>query len=194
MAKKLNCQANFIKHQIMIITTAMTTIKTCATYLVCLIAALSFVSGETYKYIPNVDPHTRYNDLRTECYYYYGYGSCNVTRSECSGVPNGRNRWVNLGDACNRDSPPSIWYSDSMQTSEGQVLTLDVECSDEDPVNLTVTGWLNSKTEFIGYEAEGKHGVHVTCTDSFGKNVSGDMTITILNTNRAPLFKSITSD
>ncbi len=146
---------------------------------------------EKYKYRANIDPHTRYNNQLDDCYYYYGYGSCAVAKRECEGVAIGEDKWVNLGDACNRNTPPIIEYADEAQGREGSKLTLPVNCIDDDPVNLTVSGWMSEKTRVLGYSDAGAHSVQVTCTDSFGKSAYGEIKITISNINRAPLFKSI---
>jgi hypothetical protein len=147
-----------------------------------------------YEYIPNIIPHTRHNTQMDICFYYYGYGSCNVTASQCSGVPIGDNKWINLGDACNRNSPPTIQYTNLASGREGQRLTLDVYCLDDDPVNLTLTGWMTQQSQVLDYTSAGTHQISALCTDSFGKTASGEITVTVTNTNRAPLFRSIEAE
>jgi len=156
------------------------------------ILAVNFVlAAKGYAYIPNVDPHTRFNPLRNDCYYYYGYGSCNVTRSECESVEIGWNRWVNLGDACDRNEPPKLKqgsFSD-ITVYESEKVVISAECIDEDPVTASYSGWTTEMVTQTGYDDAGKYSETVTCTDSFNESVSGDFKITILNKNRSPLFK-----
>ena len=172
--------------------------------IIAIMLANSVLAARGYAYIPNIDPHTRYNPLRNDCYYYYGYGSCNVTRSECSGVSVGQNRWVNLGDACLRNDPPKIsQYGDNylkgntvyinrlsdIAFNEGQRVVIDIECIDEDPTTITYSGWMSTKEKQSGYDDAGIYDETVTCTDSFGESASGSFKIRIINTNRNPLFR-----
>jgi hypothetical protein len=169
-------------------------IKKIAALFLLIISMAYVVVAQTYEYIPNVVPHTRHNTQMDTCFYYYGYGSCNVTASQCSGIPRGDNKWVNLGDACNRNSPPTIQYTNLASGREGQRLTLNVYCLDDDPVNLTLTGWMTQQSQVLDYESAGTHQVSALCTDSFGKTAAGEITIVVTNTNRPPLFRSIEAE
>jgi len=151
------------------------------------------LGAKGYAYIPNIDPHTRYNPLREGCYYYYGYGSCNVTASACNGVAIGQNKWVNLGDACERNEPPKIRMGTlrDIIVNEGEKITITTECIDEDPVNTTYSGWTTTKETITGFADAGTFRETITCTDSFGEKVEGTFKIIIIDNNRNPLFRLV---
>jgi hypothetical protein len=147
---------------------------------------LSVVSA--YDYMPNIRPHTRYNPLRAGCYYYYGYGSCQVENAECRGVSIGRNKWVDLGDACDRNDPPILT---GITATESEIISITAKCLDQDPVTISYSGWTEQAETLATYNDAGKHEVTITCTDSFGETAAGIITIIIKDKNRAPLFRAI---
>jgi hypothetical protein len=79
----------------------------------------SALAANGFNYMSNIDPHTRFNPQLNGCYYYYGYGSCTVAKTNCNGVPVGRDKQLDLGDACKRNAPPKL---SSTNTSENVVL------------------------------------------------------------------------
>ena len=143
-----------------------------------------------YQYTPNIDPHTRYNPLRYGCYYYYGYGSCLVDNAECRGVPVGRNKWVDLGDACDRNDPPTIAGLIDITATETEIVKITAECVDEDPVEISYSGWTTEAETLTGYDDAGEYEVTVTCTDSFKETATGTISIVVKDKNRAPLFRA----
>ena len=163
------------------------------TLILTILLASLVLGAHGYAYISNIDPHTRYNPQLDGCYYYYGYGSCNVTASECSGVPVGVNRWIDLGDACLRNEPPKIKIGtlQDIVANEGDKVVIGTECIDEDPVSITYSGWTTTKETQTGFDDAGKYREKVTCTDSFGEKVEGEFNIVIVNKNRSPLFSLI---
>ncbi|MBN2142389.1 hypothetical protein JW711_03590 [Candidatus Woesearchaeota archaeon] len=166
--------------------------KTITIILLVMALASAVWAAKGYEYTPGVVPHTRYNPLREDCYYYYGYGSCNVTKTECDGVRVGVNRWVDLGDACLRNEPPQMTNNPGTITVyETEKVIIPDTCVDEDPVNYTYSGWTDKKVTVTTYDDAGTYKVHIVCTDSFGETDSGELTITVLNKNRAPLFRFV---
>ena len=106
-----------------------------------LLAASLVLAASGFKYSPNVKPHTRFNPLRFGCYYYYGYGSCKVDNEHCRGVFIGKNKWIDLGDACGRNEPPTITGLTDVTVFETEIVKIPAECVDEDPVETTYSGW-----------------------------------------------------
>ena len=144
-----------------------------------------------FKYSPGVKPHTRFNPLRFGCYYYYGYGSCQVDNAECRGVPIGRNKWVDLGDACERNEPPRLTGLKDITIEETEIVKITAECIDEDPVEITYSGWTEQAETITSYDDAGEYKEKITCTDSFGETATGTISIIIKDKNRAPLFRAI---
>ncbi|MBN1792434.1 hypothetical protein JW826_02005 [Candidatus Woesearchaeota archaeon] len=163
-----------------------------AIILVSTLSAIGF-AAKGYDYTPGVEPHTRYNPLREDCYYYYGYGSCNVTKTECDGVAIGVDKWVDLGDACLRNEPPKMVLGNAgtITVKETEDVVIIAECIDEDPVDMTYKGWTTRKVTPTTYDDAGSYEETIICTDSFGESVSAQISINIINKNRAPLFKAI---
>jgi len=195
-------------------------IKALLTTIITIILITSIATAVSqYKYMEGIEPHTRYNPLRTGCYYYYGYGSCLVNSTECQGVPVGQNLWVDLGDACGRNKAPSLinkdktvnlgddnktiyYYLDTDQdpslknfdditVREGETVVIKAECVDDDPVNMTITGWTNKKITRTTYKDAGTHTVTITCTDTFGESDSANIKVHVIDQNRPPIFKII---
>jgi len=157
-----------------------------------ILAMILLVSiAAAFKYSPNVKPHTRYNPLLEGCYYYYGFGSCLLEDKECEGVPIGRNKWVDLGDACNRNEPPKLTGLKDITVTETETAKITAECKDEDPVNMSYSGWTDKAETLTTYEDAGEYQVTITCTDSFGETDTGTINIIIKDKNRAPLFRAI---
>ncbi len=154
-----------------------------------LVISISLAAG--FKYSPNVKPHTRYNPLRYGCYYYYGYGSCEVSNEHCRGVPVGRNKWIDLGDACNRNEPPILTNLKDITATETEIVKITARCTDQDPVNMTYSGWTSKAETLTTYDDAGRHTATVTCTDSFGETDTANITIIIKDKNRPPLFRSL---
>ncbi|MBU1198209.1 MAG: hypothetical protein KKF46_07420 [Nanoarchaeota archaeon] len=159
-----------------------------------LLLAVSLVAAASYTYMPNVRPHTRYNPLRYSCYYYYGYGSCQVDNAECRGVSIGKNKWVDLGDACNRNEAPIMTGLQDITVTETEFVKINAKCLDQDPVEISYSGWIEQAETLTTYKDAGEHKVTVTCTDSFGEKVIGVVKITVQNKNRAPLFSAFGFD
>ena len=156
-----------------------------------LITLLIISLAAAFKYSPNVKPHTRFNPLRYACYYYYGYGSCVVDNEYCRGVSIGRNKWIDLGDACGRNEPPTLTGLKDITVTETEIVKITAQCLDEDPVNITYSGWTDKAETLATYDDAGKYTVTITCTDSFGETDTGEINIIIKDKNRAPLFRAI---
>lgn len=149
------------------------------------------IAVQGFRYSPNVEPHTRYNPLRAGCFYYYGYGSCEVEVEHCRGVPVGRNKWLDLGDACKRNKPPILTRAEDINLTETETAVITAECTDEDPVETTYSGWTEQKEKTTSYNDAGEYQVNITCTDSFGETDTGTIQVTVKDMNRAPLFRAI---
>lgn len=156
-----------------------------------LVTLLLVSLAAAWTYSSNVKPHTRYNPLRYGCYYYYGYGSCQVENEHCRGVTIGKNKWIDLGDACKRNKAPSIIGLKDITVTETDVVKITANCLDEDPVITTITGWTTQTETLTNYNDAGKYEVTITCTDSFEETTSASITIIIKDKNRAPLFRAI---
>ena len=59
--------------------------------------------------------------------------------------------------------------------------------ADEDVLTVTFSGWMTSNTYQTTYDDAGEHIVTVTVTDGI-EEVSQDITVTVNNVNRAPVF------
>ncbi len=156
-----------------------------------LITLLIISLAAAFRYSPDVKPHTRFNPLRYGCYYYYGYGSCQVDNAECRGVPVGRNKWVDLGDACKRNEPPTLTGLEDITVTETEVVKITAECIDQDPVEITYSGWTDKAETLTSYDDAGEYQVTITCTDSFEETAIGTINIIIKDKNRAPLFRAM---
>jgi len=160
--------------------------------LITMLITLLIISMTTaFKYSPNVKPHTRFNPLRFGCYYYYGYGSCQVDNANCRGVPIGRNKWVDLGDACNRNKPPTLTGLENITVTETEIVKIRAECIDDNPVSITYSGWTEQAETITSYDDAGEYQETITCTDSFGETATSTITIIIKDKNRAPLFRAM---
>jgi hypothetical protein len=137
------------------------------------------------------DSYTRYNRLRDGCYYYYSYGSCKVDDVYCNGVPAGTNKDIDLGDACGRNLPPILTDLENIQVKESDLVEIKAKCIDQDPVEMVITGWTDKKRTQTDYNSQGVHTVEITCVDSFEKIAKGELTVTVENVNRGPLFRAI---
>jgi len=149
------------------------------------------LAAKGFEYSPNVKPHTRYNPLRYGCYYYYGYGSCQVENEHCRGVPVGKNQDLDLGDACDRNEPPVLTGAEDITVTETELVKITAECTDEDPVETSYSGWTEQAETLTTYNDAGTYEVTITCTDSFDETDTGTIKVTIKDKNRAPLFRAI---
>ena len=143
-----------------------------------------------FRYSPNVKPHTRYNPLRAGCFYYYGYGSCEVEAEHCRGVPVGRNKWIDLGDACDRNDPPILTGAEDITVTETETVIISAECTDEDPVEISYSGWTEQAETITTYDDAGEYQITITCTDSFEETDTATIKVTVKDKNRAPLFRA----
>lgn len=156
-----------------------------------ILVASIVLAASGFKYSPNVKPHTRFNPLRFGCYYYYGYGSCKVENEHCRGVFIGKNKWVDLGDACKRNEPPKLTGLKDITVSETETVKITAKCVDEDPVEITYSGWTDKAETLTSYDDAGKYNVTISCTDSFEETITGTINIIVKNKNRAPLFRAV---
>ena len=165
--------------------------KTLTILLIILTLATVVAAADEYEFNSKVVPHTRYNYLLYKCYYYYGYGRCEVNLTDCQGVPVGDNKWVDLGDACNRNEAPILTGARDIMVNEGDLFNIPGECEDNDPTEISYTGWAVTKEKYAGYNDAGTHKVTITCTDSFGETDSKEIKIVVNDKNRSPFFKFI---
>jgi len=93
-----------------------------------------------------------------------------------------------------KNRPPMIELNDVLEAKEGETFTLSPTITDieGDEYEVIYSGWMNSNTKEIGYEEEGEYKVLVTAKDESGKTTK-EITIKVLNTNRAPILNDITS-
>lgn len=164
------------------------------TAIVATVLLASLALAVEYEFNSRVVPHTEYNPQREGCYYYYGYGSCNVSNSQCVNMPRGMvMREVNLGDACKRNKPPKLVLESvkDIRILETETVKIGAQCIDKDPVNMIYSGWTTTKETKTGYEDAGSYKETITCTDSFGEKDEATITIKIIDKNRAPIFRAI---
>ncbi|MBW2986733.1 hypothetical protein KY333_05170 [Candidatus Woesearchaeota archaeon] len=75
---------------------------------------------------------------------------------------------------------------------EGKTVTIDAQAtdSDNDPVTLTFSGWMETSTKETNFGDEGQHSVLITASD--GKTeTTEEVTVIVTNVNRAPTLNDI---
>jgi len=90
------------------------------------------------------------------------------------------------------NNEPVLRKIDSITIFESETITLNPSASDadDDTLEITYSGWMNSSTYTTDYDDEGNYTVTVKVTDGID-SVSQDVAITVKNKNRAPVIGSI---
>ncbi len=92
-------------------------------------------------------------------------------------------------EALNR--PPVIVIND-VEVEEGDTVKLNPVVTDpeEDNFTITFTGWMTSDSKTTDYEDAGTYTVTVSAEDANGNVAKKDITITVTNKNRPPVFEA----
>ena len=88
--------------------------------------------------------------------------------------------------------PPVLEKIDPIVVDEGDTITLEpvVSDPDNDTLEISYSGWMNSSTYTTTYDDAGNYTVTIKVTDGI-ETVSRDVLITVNNKNRAPVISSI---
>ncbi len=98
---------------------------------------------------------------------------------------------VYVEDVSLKNEAPTIKHAETVEVTEGDLITLNPEITDVDSSELTVsyTGWMTSNTKQTSYEDAGSHEVTITASD--GKDqTTKKITVIVKDVNRAPVFNS----
>jgi len=88
------------------------------------------------------------------------------------------------------NTPPQIVNFEDVTVKEGNkvVFSPKITDSDGDELNVKYSGWMDSNEKLTSYDDAGKYNVKLTVSDSENE-VSKEITVTVENVNRAPLFE-----
>jgi hypothetical protein len=91
-----------------------------------------------------------------------------------------------------KNKAPVIEIASSFEAKEGETFTLKpvVTDAENDKVTVKYTGWMTSDTKEIGYDDKGEYKVKISAGDG-KQTTSKEVTINVLNTNRAPLLNKV---
>jgi len=91
-----------------------------------------------------------------------------------------------------QNKPPIIDIKSTIETKEGETLTLEPEISDPDGDEVTISfnGWMTTDTKEIGYKDAGTHEVVITATDDVNQ-ANKEVIIKVANTNRPPVIENL---
>jgi len=86
--------------------------------------------------------------------------------------------------------PPVIELDSPITVKEGETVTLVPTITDPegDEVRVSYTGWMNTNTRATGYGDQGDHIVTISARDTAGNEARLDVTVTVEDVNRAPIF------
>ncbi len=90
------------------------------------------------------------------------------------------------------NTPPELDVDTQITVDEGESVEIEptVSDADGDSVQVTYSGWKTVPEFTTGYDDAGEHVITVTVDDGTTQT-SEDVTITVLNTNRAPVIEEI---
>ncbi len=88
-----------------------------------------------------------------------------------------------------KNHAPELIVNDTIYVKENTTLKLNFTAYDldNDSLNITISGWMNSTSKFIGFDSQGEHFVKITVSDGI-TSISKDITILVLNVNRKPVI------
>lgn len=88
------------------------------------------------------------------------------------------------------DRAPSLKCPGKIVAKEGETISLDCQANDEEGTDVTLTyfGWMTAATYTTTFEDAGKHEVRVKATDGAGQSVEQTVQVTVLDSNRGPIF------
>lgn len=91
---------------------------------------------------------------------------------------------------------PVLETIEDIEVYEGDTVFINAKASDEDddPLDITYSGWMNTKTKKIGYDDAGEYKVTVTVTDDDGDSDSQIVNILINDQNRPFIIQGISAD
>ncbi|MAG08747.1 hypothetical protein CMO89_04685 [Candidatus Woesearchaeota archaeon] len=91
-----------------------------------------------------------------------------------------------------RNQPPVMQNINDIVVNEGQIVSLSPVTSDpeNEPVQITYSGWMSSSSYKTNYDDAGTHTVTVTASDGTNQ-VSQDINVVINNVNRAPILSEL---
>jgi hypothetical protein len=90
------------------------------------------------------------------------------------------------------NSPPEIDVDTEITVDEGESVEIEPTISDADgdSVQVSYSGWKTVPEFMTGYDDAGEHVITITADDGTSETTE-DVTITVLNTNRAPVIEEI---
>lgn len=85
---------------------------------------------------------------------------------------------------------PPVIELEPVKVKEGETVLLKPVITDKenDEVKITYSGWMTGESKQTGFDDQGEHKVIITARDSAGNQASLEVTVTVEDVNRPPVF------